>query len=77
MQPGVIGREGTSSRFPARVPSLIGIKELRYLDATGLTRHRSAADLMRYAIVNQGFTPGLQLSAHFGHFQPWDRKFPR
>lgn len=53
------------------LPSLIGIKDIRYLDATGLTRHRSIADLMRYAIVNQDFFGhGLQMSAHYGDFQP-------
>ena len=66
MQPGVIPRQGSSSTHPTRVPSLIGIKDLRYLDSTGLVRHRSIADLMRYAIVNQG----LDLTAHFGDFQP-------
>ena len=71
MQPGVIAREGTSSAFPVHVPSLIGIKDVRYLDATGLTRHRSIADLMRYAIVNQDFFGGgLQITAHYGDFQP-------
>lgn len=70
MQPGVIAREGTSSAFPVHVPSLIGVKDIHYLDATGLSRHRSIADLMRYAIVNQGFMGGLQVTAHFGDFQP-------
>jgi hypothetical protein len=78
MQPGVIGREGTSSAFPVHVPSLIGIKDVRYLDATGLTRHRSIEDLMRYAIVNQDFFGGgLQLTAHYGGFQPANIKQQR
>jgi len=73
--PGVIAREGTSSAYPVHVPSLIGIKDLRYLDATGLTRHRSIADLMRYAIVNQGFmSGGLQVTAHYGDFQSANMK---
>ncbi|HLJ12940.1 MAG TPA: hypothetical protein VKV15_00470 [Bryobacteraceae bacterium] len=77
-QPGVIPREGTSSAFPVHVPSLIGIKDIRYLDATGLTRHRSIADLMRYAIVNQDFFGGgLQISAHYGDFQPANIKQSR
>jgi len=70
MQPGVIAREGTSSVYPVHVPSLIGIRDLRYLDATGLTRHRSIGDLMRYAIVNQGVNEGLQMSARYGDHQP-------
>ena len=70
-QPGVIAREGASSAFPVHVPSLIGIKDIRYLDAAGLTRHRSIADLMRYAIVNQDFFGGgLQITARYGDFQP-------
>jgi hypothetical protein len=37
-----------------------------YLDATGLARHRSIGDIMRYAIINEG----LDTLAHFGDFQP-------
>jgi hypothetical protein len=78
MQPGVIAREGTSSAFPVHVPSLIGIKDMRYLNATGLTRHRAIADLMRYAIVNQDFLAGgLQVTAHYGDFQPTNIKQQR
>jgi Di-haem oxidoreductase, putative peroxidase len=80
-QTGVIPREGASSAFPVHVPSLIGIKDIRYLDATGLTRHRSIADLMRYAIVNQGVEGasgnGLQMSAQYGDFQPENIKQQR
>lgn len=47
-----------------------GAKDLKYFDATGLTRHRSIADLMRYAIVNAGERAGLQAIAKFGEFQP-------
>src|SRR3984957_17280010 len=52
--PGILARQGTSAVHPPHVPSLIGIGDLRYLDATGLVRHRSIGDLMRYAIANQG-----------------------
>jgi cytochrome c2 len=45
---------------------LIGIEEIKYLDATGMVRHRSIGDLMRYDILNTG----LDLIAHFGDFQP-------
>jgi hypothetical protein len=65
-RPGVFARQGTSRDYPVHVPSLIGIKDRRYLDATGLVRHRSIADLMRYAVVNMG----LDTSAFFGDFQP-------
>jgi hypothetical protein len=66
MQAGVLERQGTGSDHPVRVPSLIGIEDIKYLDATGMVRHRSIADLMRYDILNTG----LDLIAHFGDFQP-------
>lgn len=65
-RPGTFGRQGTSSSHPPHVPSLIGIQDIRYLDATGLVRHRSIGDLARYAVVNQG----LDTLAHYGDFQP-------
>jgi len=64
--PGVIARQGTSGSHPPHIPSLIGIKDRKYLDSTGFARHRSVADLARYAITNQG----LDTLAHFGDFQP-------
>jgi hypothetical protein len=66
MQPGVQGRHGTSDVSPSKVPSLIGLQDIRYLDSTGLMPHRSIGDLMRYAIVNYG----LDITAHYGDFQP-------
>jgi hypothetical protein len=66
MPVGVLERQGTSSAFPVRVPSLIGIENIKYLDASGLVHHRSIGDLMRYDIINTG----LDLTAHFGDFQP-------
>jgi hypothetical protein len=66
MQAGVLERQGTSSIHPSHVPSLIGVENIRYLDSTGLVRHRSIGDLMRYAIVNYG----LDVMAHYGDFQP-------
>jgi mono/diheme cytochrome c family protein len=62
----VHARQGTSRNHPPRIPSLIGVQESRYLDATGLQRHRSIGDLMRYSIINTGF----DTIAHFGDFQP-------
>jgi hypothetical protein len=59
-------RQGTSMTHPPHIPSLIGIQDRKYLDATGLVRHRSVGDLMRYAIINEG----LDTTAHFGDFQP-------
>jgi hypothetical protein len=55
--PGVLGRHGTNSALPSRIPDLIGIKDRKYLDATGLIRHRNIGDLMRYATMNQDTDP--------------------
>lgn len=63
---GVIARQGTSPFSPAKVPDLIGTKERCYLDASGLVRHRSIGDLMRYAALNQG----MDLLARYGNFIP-------
>ncbi len=65
-RPGMFFRQGTSWSHPVHIPSLIGLQDRRYLDATGLVRNRSIGDLMRYAILNQG----LDTLAHFGSFQP-------
>lgn len=52
--PGVLARHGTSPLSPPQVPDLIGVKERKYLDHTGLQVQRSIADMMRYAALNQG-----------------------
>ncbi|HKA20226.1 MAG TPA: hypothetical protein VKM94_14560 [Blastocatellia bacterium] len=49
--PGTMFRAGTSHFYPPKMPSLIGVAERKYLDATGLVRHRSIGDLMRYATL--------------------------
>jgi hypothetical protein len=64
--PGVMARHGTSPLVPAKVPDLIGIQERRYLDATGLVRHRDIGDLMRYAVLNQD----SEIMARYGDFVP-------
>jgi hypothetical protein len=64
--PGVCARQGSSPFFPPRIPDLIGVKDRRYLDASGLVRHRSIGDLMRYAALNQG-ADALSL---YGDFRP-------
>jgi hypothetical protein len=51
---GVVLRQGNAYNLPAVVPSVIGLKDIEYLDHTGLMRHREPADLMRYAALNQG-----------------------
>jgi hypothetical protein len=69
--PGVAVREGTSLRYAAQVPDLIGLKDRLYLDHTGLVRHRSIGDLMRYAALNSR----LQQLARYGDFVPDGRDF--
>jgi hypothetical protein len=48
------------------VPDLIGVKDRKYLDHTGLQLQRSIADLMRYAALNQG----VDFLASFNGFIP-------
>ena len=67
--PGVIARQGTSLLAPARVPDLIGIRDRKYLDATGLVIHRGIGDLMRYAALNQG----MDVLARYGELVPAGR----
>jgi hypothetical protein len=61
---GVVGRHGTSLFSPVQIPDLIGVKDRRYLDHTGLMIHRGPTDLMRYAALNQG---GDMLSDYMGY----------
>lgn len=65
---GTLARQSASLFSPVKVPSLIGIKDSRYLDITGLVRHRSIADLMRYAAFNQGADD----VARYGDFMPYE-----
>lgn len=64
--PGVCARQGSSAFYPARIPDLIGVKERHYFDASGLVRHRSIVDLMRYAALNQG----ADMLSSYGSFRP-------
>lgn len=64
--PGVISRFGSSILYPPQVPDLIGVKERRYLDHTGLVRQRTIEDLMRYLALVQG----ADLLDRFGPFNP-------
>jgi hypothetical protein len=69
--PGVIGRHGTSPLYPPQIPDLIGVKDRKYLDHTGLQLHRSAVDMMRYAALNQG----ADELASYGGFIPAAKDF--
>ena len=53
---GVIPRHRTSPLYPVQVPDLIGVKDRKYLDRTGLQLHRSLVDMMRYAALDRGET---------------------
>ena len=74
--PGVLARHRSSVWYPVQVPDLIGVRDRRYLDRSGLQQHRSIVDLMRYAALNQG---GDDL-AQFADFLPmslfFDGKLP-
>jgi hypothetical protein len=65
-KPGVIDRQGVAYQYPLSVPSLIGLKDIKYLDHTGLMKHDSPADLMRYAAFNQG----LDMLTSYNGFLP-------
>jgi len=69
--PGVVARHGTNPLFPPQVPDLIGIQDRKYLDHTGLQLHRSIADMMRYAALNQG----ADNLASYGGFIPGTKDF--
>jgi hypothetical protein len=68
---GVIARHGTSPFYPSQVPDLIGVKDRKYLDHTGLQLHRSIADMMRYSALNQG----ADSLSSYGGFIPGARDF--
>ena len=52
--PGVFARHRASVFAPPALPDLIGIRDRRYLDKSGLQLHRGVVDLMRYSALNQG-----------------------
>jgi hypothetical protein len=66
--PGAAPRQRGNSFIAIQVPDLIGVKDRRYLDRTGLELHRSIGDLMRYAAMNQG----ADYLASYGGFVPAD-----
>jgi cytochrome c2 len=50
---GVTARAHTSMLLPPQIPDIIGVQERHFLDHTGLVRHKSAGDLMRYTTLVQ------------------------
>ena len=67
--PGIALRTRGGAFEPIQIPDLIGIQDRRYLDRSGLAQHRSIADLMRYAALNQG----AERLGSYGGFIPADR----
>jgi hypothetical protein len=61
---GLANRVGTNPNFAPKIPNLIGVKGRRHLDATGLIRHRSIGDLMRYAALVSGIDEFARYGAH-------------
>lgn len=64
--PGVLARQGTSLFSPPAIPDLIGLRDRKYFDKTGLGRHRGIADVMRYAAMNQT----LDVMGNYGGYIP-------
>lgn len=69
--PGVAARHRASADFPPAIPDLIGLRDRRYLDRTGLVRHRDIGDVMRYAALNNE----LDFYSDFAGFNPAGKNF--
>jgi hypothetical protein len=59
----VFARQRASVLYPPHIPNLIGVRDRKYLDASGLVQQCNVGDLMRYAALNQG---GDLLSSYAG-----------
>jgi hypothetical protein len=68
---GVAARHRSSVDSPPAIPDLIGLRDRKYLDRTGLVRHRDIGDLMRYAALNNE----LDFYSDFGGFNPAGKDF--
>ncbi len=62
--PGVTARSNTSIFLPPQIPDLIGVEQRRYLDHTGLVRHRGVGDLMRYCSLVQDISEETAMVSH-------------
>jgi hypothetical protein len=65
----MLARQGTSFLSPQPIPDLIGVKDRKYLDHTGLEQHRSLIDLMRYAALNTNGA-SIQMLGSYDGFIP-------
>jgi hypothetical protein len=72
LPPGVNPRHRASPIYPVQIPDLIGVKDRRYLDRTGLQSNRSIGDLMRYDAMNRGVLDGGDGVANHNGFIPGD-----
>ena len=68
---GVAARHRASIDFPPAIPDLIGLRDRKYLDRTGLVRQRDIGDVMRYAALNNE----IDLYSNFGGFTPAGKNF--
>ena len=66
MPPGTLPRLARSFEKPMQIPDLIGVRDRRFLDWTGLRRHREIGDLMRYATL----TADVDALLAYGDFIP-------
>ncbi|MGH7711020.1 MAG: hypothetical protein ACREOG_07030, partial [Gemmatimonadaceae bacterium] len=68
---GVLARHRASVDFPPAIPDLIGVRDRKYLDKSGLVQQRGIGDLMRYAALNNE----LDFLSSFGGFIPAGKDF--
>ena len=68
-------RFGSSVWAPVVMPDLIGVRDRKYLDRTGLVQHRDIGDLMRYAAINLNIGTVGDMSS-YGGFVPHDNFKP-
>jgi hypothetical protein len=60
---GVHARTNTSLLYPVKIANLIGIRDMRYFDRTGTSRHGNIRDLMRYSEMIADVSDAL---THYG-----------
>ena len=69
----VFPRWNGSPYYPTKIPDLIGIKDRKYLDATGTHLNRGIGDLMRYAAL-VSFAESSDFGPHHMLTSPSKRK---
>jgi cytochrome c peroxidase len=67
---GVSARANTSMLLPPQTPDLIGVRDRRYLDHTGLVRQSGIGDLMRYSSLAQDVFSASQYGDVEAHGSP-------